>query len=274
MIKDIVNKLYMELPDIARTLLYQNKNLTEIPQELIENPDSEKFHDSKWHQWGIISHTKNLEKVFREELVDYLEEWKMKEKILSHMKKEIDNIEKLDLFVISMVLHDIGKYLTIDIITRDDGSEFYKFKDHEKASGNIIRDKEFADKLKKYGLTLNQMEYIARTAELHFELGILRKKVKETEGGFTLECVKNPLIEEMCRKIISDNEDFKFEIGIFFLIDNLGKMDMRIKDENNEMEIEKAKKEIEMKNLHPNIINGVIQLPINIAFAKKYFDLC
>jgi hypothetical protein len=173
------------------------------------------------------------------------------------------------------VLHDLGKF------ERDfeekDGELEPDYKGHEKRSEKfILENEQIYDLLKqKYGLTEKQIQYIARCAGLHYELGKVRKVAKESPGGFNLNFVKSEKCRQACQKIAADYPDFKFEIGILFLGDSLSKTDvMTAAGAKTDREIEdltdKAKKVIKERKLNPNLIKTVLQVPIETEMARVY----
>ncbi len=268
----IIEKLYLYLEETAKDIIRQNLDLS-IKENLdfLNNPDDVNHQKPKWHQFGIITHTKMVEKAFREEVPLYLTRWGIKDMADIHLDEEIDGIKKRDLFIMTIILHDTGKF-KVRTMKKKNGFITYSFKPHEKASGEIIRSvKHILNK--NFLLTERQIEYIARCAELHFELGLLRYTGKDSKTGFNREFIHSEVFRNTALEFILKNPDFKWEIGLFFLADTLGKIDIRINNEDNTDEIEKVKKEIEEKNLYAGIINGVLQLPVNLAAAEEYFKI-
>ncbi len=268
----IIEKLHLYLEEMAKDIIRQNLDLSiKENQDFLNNPDDVNHQKPEWHQFGIITHTKMVEKAFREELPVYLNRWGIRDIIERHLNEEIDSIKKRDLFIMTIILHDTGKF-KVRTMKKKNGLIKYSFKPHEKASGEIIRSVKHILK-KNFFLTEGHIEYIARCAELHFELGLLRYTGKDSKTGFNREFIDSEVFKNTVLECISKNPDFKWEIGLFFLADTLGKIDIRINDENNSDEIEIAKKEIERKKLYAGIINGVLQLPVNLAAAEEYFKL-
>ncbi|MEQ8187420.1 MAG: hypothetical protein ABRQ39_05555 [Candidatus Eremiobacterota bacterium] len=266
----VIEKLYLHLENMARNIIRENLDLSiKENRDFLNNPDDVNHQKPKWHQFGIITHTKMVEKAFREELPVYLKKWGIKDRADMHLDEKIEGIKKKDLFIMTIVLHDTGKF-KVRTMNKKNGT--YSFKPHEKASGEIIRSLKNT-LMKDFFLTEHQIEYIARCAELHFELGLLRYTGKDSKTGFNREFIKSDTFKNTVMEFISKNPDFKWEIGLFFLADTLGKIDIRINDENNIEEIEKAKKEINEKKAYTGIINGILQLPVNLAATEEYFRI-
>ncbi len=273
---NITDRLKDELEEVAKKLILENLDITvEKNRDFFNNPDGMEHHNPWWHQWGIITHTEMVHRTFIEEVPLYIEKWGEMEKIRGHLNKEIDKTPRRNLFIFSIYFHDAGKFKTRKLYINAEGVMYCGFKNHEKASGEIIRDKYLSSKLKKdFFLTDNQIEYIAKSAELHYELGILRDKSKKTDMGYTREFIKSLLFHNSVGEIIKKNPDFKWEIGLFYLADTLGKTDLRLCDENNPEEINKIKKEIKRRNLPEDLIKGILQLPTGIEVVKNFFEIC
>jgi len=272
----ITDKLKKKLEKIAKKIISENLDMTvEENRDFFNNPDGMEHHNPWWHQWGIITHTEMVHRSFIEEVPLYLEKWGILEKIKEHLNKDLDKTPRRNLFVFSIYFHDAGKFKTRKLYINSEGIMYCGFKSHEKASGEIIRDKYLSNKLKEdFLLTGNQIEYIAKCAELHYELGILRDKSKKTVMGYTKEFIESSLFSNSAEEIIKKNSDFKWEIGLFYLADTLGKTDLRLCDENDREEINNVKKKIKRRDLPEDLIKGVIQLPTGIEVVKKYFEIC
>ncbi|MEQ8171852.1 MAG: HD domain-containing protein, partial [Candidatus Eremiobacterota bacterium] len=212
----IIEKLHLYLEEMAKDIIRQNLDLSiKENQDFLNNPDDVNHQKPEWHQFGIITHTKMVEKAFREELPVYLNRWGIRDITERHLNEEIDGIKKRDLFIMTIILHDTGKF-KVRTMKKKNGLIKYSFKPHEKASGEIIRSVKHILK-KDFCLTEGQIEYIARCAELHFELGLLRYTGKASKTGFNREFIYSEVFKNTVLEFISKNPDFKWEIGLFFL---------------------------------------------------------
>jgi len=276
MVSQIFEKLSSELTDLAKDVISNNLNMSvKQNKEFFNDPDSVYYQNPWWHQWGIITHTKMTEKYYIEEVPFYLEKWSILKKTNRVLSDKIDRIEKETLFRIGILLHDIGKFKVRKIKYNHKGKLYYSFKGHEKASGKIIREEYFTEKLKKeYLLTHAQIQYISLCAEKHFELGTLRDKAKKSKLGYTKEFLVTSLFEKSVKEILSKASGLEWEIGLFFLADTLGKTDLRLEDENDKEELNKASRTIAKRKLDKNLIKGLKQLPISIEVSKRYFEYC
>src|SRR3989344_3823308 len=276
--QEIIKSLWEKFPEIAKGLIKQKQDLSDKRnQSFLENPDSPLEHEPRWHQWGIITHTKMFESFYRQEIPKYLESWGLSDRVAEQMSSEIDGMKKDQLLNISIPLHDLGKFTDRRFVKKPDGSLGPTFAGHEATSGKIVRTPEFSGMLKgEYGLTDKQIEYVARCAELHYVLASIRDGAKMSPGGFTLEFAQSDKIRGQAESLMAEYDDFKLEIGLLYLADSLAKTDIRI-DAKNDQEIKAATPSIEetlkSRNLNPNLINAVKQLPVNIAAVKTYLTM-
>lgn len=150
-------------------------------------------------------------------------------------------------------------------------------KKHEAASGRIIRSQEFSGMLKQnYGLTDAQIEYIARCAELHYELGIVRDEAKKSDFGYTLAFAKSDVFRDQAKQLMAQHPGFQLEVGMLFVGDSLAKTDIRIggnTDEQIELQDASIQDALKKRGLNPKLIKAVKQLPVNIAVAEAYFKV-
>jgi len=273
--KKIIDSIWKKMPILAKKLIEETQDLSnENNIEFLNNPDELSCHQPNWHQWGIITHTKMLEKFYNKKVPKYLEKWGIKEKINKYLSQRIDNKTKDELIRIAIIFHDLGKFSQRKINYKEDNTVFFSFGGHEIASASIIRSQGFTNLLKKdYLLTDKQIEYIAKCAELHYELGKARDMAKKTNLGYTLRYSKSNQAKESMLSIMDENKDYQAEIGILFLADSLAKTDIYIKD-SNDQEIESQtlpiQKLLQQKNMNPLLLNAIKQRPVNIKIAETY----
>lgn len=260
------------LPHIAKFIIaprIENENFK-------KNPDDPNEHAVNWHQFGIITHTSFVLKAFQKETQELLRKWNIYDKINVKFKELIDSKTKLELLQISIVLHDLGKF---DRNFEEIGGKFeHNFYGHEALSEKLIKENYYINNLlrQKFKLATSQIDYIARCAGLHFELGKSRNAAKKTTTGYSIAFSSSIECKNSCQEIASMFPEFKYEIGILFLCDNLAKTDIRI-DVNTDEEIKNKSSEIEhnlkKRNLNPNLIAAIKQLPVSIEVARKYLDI-
>lgn len=276
--REIIASLWEKFPVIAKDLIQKSQDLSnERNKNFFENPDDFLEHEPNWHQWGIITHTKMFEKFYRKEIPRYLEQWGVSDKAKQKMSEQIDGINKDQLLNIAIPFHDLGKFTERKLKREEDGSLSTSFKKHEAASGRIIRTPEFAGMLKQeYGLTDAQIEYIARCAELHYELSILRDEAKKSDFGYTLAFAKSNVFRDQAKQLMSQHPDFQLEVGTLFLADSLAKTDVRIEGDNDEQidsQDALVKETLTQRGLNSKLIKTVKQLPVNRAVAETYLKI-
>ncbi len=264
----------MEIQDIPDIL---DKNLTILIkriaeqyniQPFINNPDFLEPRVIKWHQFGLLTHTRKLREIFLNEMNLILEKWEILELINKILSEKIDNIEKRKLFEISIILHDLGK-----IICHNNTKTNRK---HELASKNLIYENFLNQLLNSFGLTKNQIDYIARCVETHYVLGEQIRDILKENNNLRLDYLSKENIIDLCDKIIEDYKDVKTELGIFFICDNLAKTDIRIKADTD-LEIKEQELEImkilEQRRLPLELKFIIMQLPVNLKIAEIYLKL-
>lgn len=213
----LVQSIDDRLEEMARAVIRAHLDLS-LPENaaFLAEPDDREQHQTQWHQWGILTHTRNFLRHFDQDIPHYLRDWGL-EDVVDHVLHEcIDHVKKRDLLKASILLHDIGKFSA-----RTRGRARFHFARHEDQSGDIIRHE--LD-LPGMGFTPGQTEYIARTAQDHFVLGILRKLAREHgEYDDAFPCM--PHFPSLCQQIKADHPDDFVEIGVLFLGDSLAKVD-------------------------------------------------
>lgn len=294
----IIEQIKQDLPNIAHDsvpLDPQNdvidlygKSYTERAEYFRDNPDDYLQHSPKWHQHGILTHSYEFARAIKDTIPQYLEDWSRKylesggyqwtgleNEAKGVLSQQIDGVEKRQLLEVAGLLHDVGKFSSRTEEIEKDSIKSYSFTDHEEHSGKIIRTEDnVSRKLKDFGLTDAQIEYVARCAELHFELGKVRRTSKEN-GGYTMAFVDTPAFHDAAQEIIDKNPDFALEIGLLFIADGLSKSEVQAHgstDEEIETETVELEKELAEKGLNPNLISQAKQMPVNFKIAKTYLN--
>lgn len=205
-----------ELPETARAVIRKHLDLSVAANnDFLAQPDAREHHQTQWHQWGIITHTRVFLEDFRVVVPGYLREWGLWSQIDECFRATIDGATKWALLDIVVLLHDIGKFAA-----RTRGRERFHFARHERLSRQIILD-ELG--LERYGLTPAQIEYIARCAGDHFVLGVVRKRARERGSYNEIFIESDDFVRLACQIKREHPEDF-IEIGVLFLGDSLAKL--------------------------------------------------
>lgn len=270
-LEDIHHELFAVLPEIAKTLIEdrpENENFK-------RNPDDPNEHVVNWHQFGIITHTLFVLKSFHAEVPEYLKKWNINLKINKKLQEKVDGKSKSELLKVSIIFHDLGKF--VRNFKEKDGKVEHNFYGHEALSEKLIVEDEFIYRLllDKYEFSQGQIKYIARCAGLHFELGKARDAARKATQGYSIAFANSKQCQKSCIEIASKFQQFKEEIGILFLCDSLAKTDVRIDAETDE-EIEKKTQHIENiiqeRNLKPELIAAIKQLPVSVVIARRYLE--
>lgn len=260
---EIVKAILDEYPSVARQIIQQYQDMSlPVNQSFARHPDDPAEHETRWHQFGIITHSERFQQILAHEVPAYLQKWSLWREVQKVLLAQIDGKSKWDLLQVTAVLHDVGKFAA-----RQPGKGF---RDHEVFSGQLIRTT-LKPLLKTYSLTEAQIEYIARTAELHYELGKIRRKAKKT--GYTIAFTQSQAFKDGVQTIQQQYPDFALEIGLLFLPDSISKTEIAATGETD-AEVAGQQKALEKKmteaKVNPIFINAAMQLPINIKVAEEY----
>ena len=216
-IADTIDTIDDRLEEIARSVIQQHLDTSDPEnQDFLETPDDPVQHQTRWHQWGILTHTRKFLQLFESDVPRYLKEWGLEGCVDQVLSRRIDGSLRRDLLKIAILLHDIGKFAV-----RFRGRYRFHFTGHETSSGHIIRHEL---QLEEYGLTPAQIAYIARTAEDHFVLALARREARE-RSGYDRAFVQSAEFVQVCRDIQARHPDDYVEVGVLFLGDSLAKAD-------------------------------------------------
>ncbi|MBI3272024.1 MAG: hypothetical protein HYZ53_23725 [Planctomycetes bacterium] len=242
------------------------------------DPDDRLMHESDWHQWGVLTHTRRVSESMLGLSLTLLAEWfgdAVAERRFGLAEERVDGLTKWELLFLSVPLHDLGKFIQREHKGwKKDGQRLdFRFKDHEAASGRIVRA--WRDRFAAQGLTDGQIEHLAGCAERHFELGKVRDEVKKRDEGYGFPYIAGAEFRETALRIAADHPGYRREIGIFFIADSLGKTDIHdaIRARSDE-ELAAFRPVIERtlaaRGIHPAVGKGALQLGINLEAARRY----
>ncbi len=233
----------------------------------IENPDFLEERLEKWHQFGLLTHTKKVRKAFLCDLEPLLKNWGIYEKIRIPLEEKIENIKKKDLFEMSIPLHDLGKIISY--------LDKRKNRNHEALSRDLIYEDFLKNKLKSFGLCRNHLNQIANYILFHDVIGKEIRDELNREGKLSLEYISRGYVNDLCEKVSARYANIKSELGIFFLCDSLGKTDIKI-NANTDKEIMRQELEIietlKKEGLPSKLKYAVIQSPLTIKLAEIYLQ--
>lgn len=243
-----------ELPDIIRTIASNH-----CLDEFIKNPDFLEDRLKKWHQFGIITHSKNVRAAFNFEIKSYLNDWNIYDSVMAHLDHKIENYSKNELFEISIPLHDLGKVLA--------SKSEKKNRKHELFSSYLINNTCLKEKLRCYGIFNESLDYLSNIIKTHSMVGKGFRDILKDSGNLNIENL-NSNTSTYCENIINCVGGLEIETGIYFLCDVLGKTDIRYDGDN--MTIDEIDMTIKKRNLNPDLRYAVLQQPINLKISKIY----
>jgi len=271
--KEITVKIVLELEKIGAEVINKYRLSQRHSQEtgVDSYPHDEKFWTEpnstdtirkKYHYWGIVSHS-IMAMLFLWETKEMVAGWGHMEKVKVRLKERVDNNTKTDLLRLALVLHDVGKFAVRYLQWRD-GELIYRFQGHEKASGEVIRT-DLRARLREWGLTEDEVEYVARLAEKHYELARVRE---DYEGQYDWDYVQSASATAKLGELRDEHLDIDIEIGLMFLADSLAKTKYHAVTPE-------AAQEIISSGIvdPPEHVAAVMTVPVNVDLAKKYFSL-
>ena len=259
-IEEIPEILEKELPETIKKIA-QNYSISTY----INNPHFLDERLSSWHQFGLLTHSKKVRKVFLNELGGILKKKGLYEKIHDKLNQKVDNIKRKTLFEASIPLHDLGKILAY--------GDKRTNRSHESLSKYLISQDPLKKRLEDLDLSEEHINYLGRCIETHYVLGSRGRDKLNPAGNFKLDYISKENIGSFCESLSKEYSDIKTELGIFFLCDSLGKTDIRI-NAKTDLNITNQQKNIEQiikeRNLNPNLKKAVMQLPVNVKLAEIY----
>lgn len=262
------------LPDIARELVASRQDMSDPRQQAFKtDPDNPAEHSPLWHQYGILTHSKEFQKIIRSDLSVLTAQWNISDEVKVALSEEIQGAPKAALLQIASLLHDLGKFTTRALERQDNGTLLARFVGHEADSGTIVRT-DLKNALHKLGLRERQIEYVARCTEHHFDLGKARQ-VAIDNGGYTLAFARSETFKKVAQDMIKANPELALEVGLMFIADSLSKTRvMATADTDEGIDTQRAalEQEIQQKVLDPRLINQALQQPVNIEIGKQYLQ--
>ena len=190
--------------------------------EFEEQLDDVAQHSVKWHQFGILTHTRltfdylRKNKLYRELNFPH----QVLARIQRHLNKKIGDLTKTELLKIASLLHDIGKF---KVRFWDDIKQQFKFKGHEAESAKI------AKQYLKNKLTPTQAAYIYKIILLHDEPLELKKNLKQIPSH-TID-QEQRLFQNMIKKLGKEAID----ILVFFWSDKVAKGVTKAQQEDEQL---------------------------------------
>jgi hypothetical protein len=275
---EVLNRIRGLQPDLASDLILGHQDMSNPANvSFARNPRDPEHHSPSWHQHDIVTHSEKFRESLARDVPVLLEQWGIDEPVVAALNETVDGITKGKLLQIAAEVHDEGKFTARQATQVEDGSIKAHFTDHEAHSGKIVREG-LRETFYDLGCTKAQVEYFARCAELHFELGKVRRAAIDTGEGFTLEFARSDTGKKAMADIIATYPDYALEIGLMFIADSFSKTEVYANiDSKTDSDIaaqrEKLEEELRDKSLNPDLIKQALQTPVNIEVAKQYLTL-
>src|SRR5437764_1257474 len=104
-IRAVERELDSELPALARQVIsrYQDSREPET-RAFLERPDGREQHQTSWHQWGIITHTRVFLRHFEQDIPRYLRDWEMWEEVDGVLRQTVEGVSRWDLLRLAILL--------------------------------------------------------------------------------------------------------------------------------------------------------------------------
>lgn len=237
-----------------------------------KHPDSVEEHHVDWHQYGIITHTKKVREAYHNELMPLLNAWGLADKVSSYLSQSVGSgWTRGELLEISIPVHDLGKFARSHFYK--DGKAYPDYVGHEAISEQIVLSNERVKGiLASGGLMTGEISHVAALAGLHFELGKVRD-VARSRGGYNLAFAKSSSATETFTELRSRHPNHAPEIGLWYIVDSMGKISLRCDADNDEaLAASRPQRESDVAaaGLRPSLLNALIQYPVNLHVAREY----
>jgi len=270
-IDQIINEINLNLEDIAKSIVFkeiisEKDNLLKLyKQQFFMEIDCNKQHKYNWHQWGIISHSRNCMYMYDNEIIKYVKKWDVIETINEQLSEKIDNIKKSKLIYLGILLHDLGKFKKRYIIEPNCKVK-WSFNQHELYSQQIILEELYPLLHEYYQLSKKQIEYIAICAKYH---GLIRHIIKKSGLDYSSEFIQSEKFKNLLLNELSGLEKYRVEIGLLFFADACAKTDVYFYNRNDN----EILNDLKIRKLNPKLLSAVRQKEQSIEVVKQYFKI-
>jgi HD domain-containing protein len=272
-IPEITGRLRAALPGIARDLITAHQDMSDPANvSFAAGPDSSREHSPRWHQYGILTHSERFHDALRTAVPELLQRWGLAEPAAAALSVPVDGVPKGQLLLVAALLHDVGKFTARTVKRRTpEAAPAASFDGHEAHSGRIIRG-ELKSLLAGWKLSEAHRAYLAKCAELHFELGKVRRASKSA-GGYTMVFAQSPEFATAIAPVLGGNPDFALEIGVQFIADSLSKTSVAATSQTDAdiaAERPALERSLIAKGLDPRLVDQALQQPVNLKVAEGY----
>jgi hypothetical protein len=152
-----------DLPTLARELIPRSPS---VSARFLDRPDDPGEHKPEWHQYGIITHTRQFVAALRDEVPGALRriDPAIAARAEAYFAGSLGEFTRWELLLVAGYWHDIGKFTTRTVGRRGD----WRFIGHAHDSARLIVSGMGGGLGARYGLTAAQTAFVARLADLHY----------------------------------------------------------------------------------------------------------
>ena len=159
----LLARIDRDLPTLARELIPQSPS---VSARFLERPDDPGEHKPEWHQYGIITHTRQFVVALRDAVPGALRriDPAIAARAEAYFATPLDDLTRWEVLLVAGYWHDVGKFTTRTIGRRGD----WRFIGHAHDSARLIAAGPDGGLGARYGLTATQTAFVARLADLHY----------------------------------------------------------------------------------------------------------
>ncbi len=137
----------------------------------------------------IVSNWKEIEIIKDLQDVKEINPWHLEDNVFVHTELVVDQFNKYQqefslserkkfLGFLACIFHDVGKAVTIETLTRDDGSVFTRCSQHERISARMFVDWYLSKGYKEFDLTPDEVYIVALMIQSHFLKQLSEQRTK------------------------------------------------------------------------------------------------
>jgi hypothetical protein len=153
----LLTRIDHDLPTLARELIPRSPSAS---ARFLDRPDDPREHKPEWHQFGIITHTRQFVAALRDEVPGALRriDPAIAARADAYFTESLDDLSRWELLLVAGYWHDAGKFTTRTVGRRGD----WRFIGHAHDSARLIAGGVDGGLGARYGLTLAQTAFVAR----------------------------------------------------------------------------------------------------------------
>jgi hypothetical protein len=176
----LLARLDRDLPTLARELIPRSPSAS---ARFLARPDDPGEHKPEWHQYGIITHTRQFVVALRDEVPGALRriDPAIAARVGAYFAGSLDDLTRWELLLVAGYWHDAGKFTTRTVGRRGD----WRFIGHAHDSARLIAAGADGGLGARYGLTAAQTAFVARLADLHYAPMELKLALDRSGGAST-----------------------------------------------------------------------------------------